>query len=116
MMERFEIDDEEEYYEDGSELFSEDLSNIIGMIEDDIQPDLDLSDAKDKALYDRLEEVKKDKKVLQELKDFCIDKVNESERIINYISDYSISELGDMDGIWNEFGDILREAIIEYLG
>ena len=113
-MEKYEVEDEE-YYEDGSELFSEDLSNIVGMIEDDIQPDLDLTNVDDKALYDKLEELKKDEKRLLELKDFCIDKVNMSERIINYISDYTISELGDMDGIWNEFGDILREAIIEYL-
>ena len=115
MKERYEIDDEE-YYEDGSELFSEDFSNIVGMIEDDILPDLDLNDTNDRSLYYRLEEVKKDDKVLQELKDFCIDRVNMSERIINYISDYTISELGDMDGIWNEFGDILRDAIIEYIG
>ena len=113
-MERYEVEDDE-FYEDGSELFSEDLSNIVGTIEDDIQPDLDLADADDKALYDKLEEAKKDEKLLQEIKEHCIDKVNESERIINYISDYTVSELGDMDGIWNEFGDILRDAIIEFL-
>ena len=113
-MERYEMEDEE-FYEDGSELFSEDFSNIVGMIEDDIQPDLDLNNAEDKALNAKLEELKKDEKRLRELKDFCIDRVNMSERIINYISDYTISELGDMDGIWNEFGDTLRDAIIEYL-
>lgn len=114
-MKEYEIENEDEYYEDGSELFSEDLSNIVGMIEDDIQPDLDLTNVDDKALYDKLEEVKKDEKLLQEIKDFCIDKVCDSERINNYLSDYTVSQLGDMDGIWNTFGDILREAIIEYL-
>ena len=114
-MKEYEIENEEEYYEDGSELFSEDLSNIVGMIEDDIQPDLDLTNADDKVLYDKLEEAKKDEKLLQEIKEHCIDKVCDNELINNYISDYTVSELGDMDGIWNEFGDILREAIIEYL-
>ena len=104
---------EEEFYNDGSELFCEDLSNITGMIED-IQLDLDLDTETDKTLNSKLEEALKDENVLRELKDFCIDKVCDSERISNYISDYTISELGDMDGIWNTFGDILEEAIIEY--
>ena len=63
-MKKYEIECEEEYYEDGSELFSNDLSNIVGLIEDVIQPDLDLTDEKDKALYDELEVVKKDTELL----------------------------------------------------
>ena len=113
MMKEYEIDNEEEFYNDGSELFSEDLSNITGTIEN-IQLGLDLNNETDKALNNKLEEALKNDKTLQELKDFCIDKVCDSERISNYIADYSISELGDMDGIWNTFGDILEEAIVEY--
>ena len=112
-MNRYEMDNEEEFYNDGSELFSEDLTNITGTIES-IQLDLDLTNETDKALNSKLEEALKDESLLSELKEFCIDKVCDSERIDNYISDYTISELGDMDGIWNTFGDILEEAIIEY--
>ena len=66
-MDKYEIDNEEEFYNDGSELFSEDLSNITGTIEDVIQPELDLTNADDKALFDKLEEAKKDEKLLQEI-------------------------------------------------
>ena len=106
-------DEEEDFYEDGSELFSEDLSNIIGVIED-IKEELDLSDRDDKLMYDKMTEVLTDTKTLQEIKELCVDRVCDSDTICNYISDYSVSELGDMDGIWNEFGDILRETIYEY--
>jgi hypothetical protein len=45
-----------------------------------------------------------------------MDRVCDSETINNYITDYTIAELGDMDGIWNTFGDILRDTIYEYFG
>ena len=105
--------DDEEYYEDGSELFMEDMSNIEGTI-DDILEDLDLDESKEKELYDKLIEAKKNSEIMEELKSACIDKICDSDTICNYISDYSISELGDMDGIWNTFGDILRDTICEY--
>jgi hypothetical protein len=106
-------DDEEEYYEDGTELFNEDLSNITGVIES-ILEDLDPSDSDEKILYDKLVKVKEDQEELLEIKNFCMDRVCNNNTICNYISDYTVSELGDMDGIWNEFGDILRDSIYEY--
>ena len=109
----FEEPDDGEYYNDGSELFMEDLSNIEGTI-DDILLDLELDRPKDKDLFNKLLKAKKDKNTLEELKSVCIDKVCDSDTISNYISDYSISELGDIDGIWNTFGDILRNTIFEY--
>ena len=109
----FEDPDDEEYYEDGSELFMDGFSNIEGVIED-IGMDLDLTDPQEKALYDKLVVARKDPKVLEELKSICMDRVCDNDTISNYISDYTVSELGDMDGIWNTFGDILRETIYEY--
>lgn len=109
----FDEPDDEEYYNDGSELFMLDLSNVEGTI-DDILEDLDLDEPKEKELHDKLIEVKKDKDTLEDIKLKCIDEVCDSETICNYISDYSISELGDMDGIWNVFGDILRDTVYEY--
>ena len=106
-------DEEEEYYEDGSELFCEDLSNITGVIEY-IMEDLDKSDTKEKLMYDKMSSALTDTKTLQEIKELCIDRVCDSDTICNYISEYSVYELGNMDGIWNEFGDILRESIYEY--
>ena len=106
-------EEEEEFYGDGSELFSTDLSNITGVIED-IKEDLDLSDRDDKLMYDKMTKVLTDTNTLKEIKELCVDRVCDSDTICNYISDYSVSELGDMDGIWNEFGDILRETIYEY--
>jgi hypothetical protein len=105
--------EEEEFYEDGSELFSTDLSNITGMIED-MKEELDLSDPDEKLIYEKMTKVLTDTETLQEIKNICVDRVCDSDTICNYISDYSVSELGDMDGIWNEFGDILRETIYEY--
>ena len=109
----FEDPDDEEYYEDGSELFMDGFSNIEGAIED-IGMVLDLTDPQEKALYDKLVVARKDPKVLEELKSICMDRVCDNDTISNYISDYTVSELGDMDGIWNTFGDILRETIYEY--
>jgi hypothetical protein len=106
-------DVDDEYYEDGSELFSLDLSNITGTI-DEIRCNLDLTDPQEKYLYDKLGETLQDPKVLEDIKSVCIDRVCDNNTIINYISDYTVSELGDMDGIWNTFGDILRETIYEY--
>ena len=110
-----EFDEDEEFYEDGSELFMSDLSNIEGTI-DDILEDLDLSNPDEKNLHDKLLKVKDDKETLEDIKSVCIDKVCDNDTICHYISDYTIYELGDMDGIWNEFGDILRETIYEYFG
>jgi hypothetical protein len=104
---------DEEYYEDGSELFMLDLSNIEGTI-DDILVDLDLDEPKERELYNKLIKVKKDRDTLEDIKLKCIDNVCDNDTICNYISDYSISELEDMDGIWNVFGDILRDTIYEY--
>jgi hypothetical protein len=109
----FDEPNDDEYYEEGSELFMDDFSNIEGVI-DDISTDLDLTDPQEKALYDKLVEAWKDPKVLEEVKSICIDRVCDNDTISNYISDYTVSELGDMDGIWNTFGDILRETIYEY--
>ena len=106
-------DIDDEYYEDGTELFNLDLSNIEGTIESIIE-ELDLTELDEKELYDKLVRVKDDKKVLSELKEICMDNVCNSDIISNYISDYSVSELGNMDGIWNEFGDILRETVYKY--
>jgi hypothetical protein len=106
-------DIDDEYYEDGTELFSLDLSNIEGTIESIIE-ELDLTEPDEKELYNKLVRVKDDKTVLSELKEICMDNVCNSDIISNYISDYSVSELGDMDGIWNEFGDILRETVYKY--
>jgi hypothetical protein len=105
--------EDDEYYEDASELFAEDNSNIIGVIES-ILEDLDLSNPEEKVLFDKLTKVKSDETVLKELKDYCIDHVCDSEEINNYIYDFTVSELGDMDGIWNEFGDVLRDSIYKY--
>lgn len=105
--------EDDEYYEDGSELFMEDNSNIIGVIES-ILEDLDLSNPEEKVLFDKLTKVKSDETVLKELKEYCVDQVCNSEEINNYICDFTVSELGDMDGIWNEFGDILRDSIYKY--
>jgi hypothetical protein len=110
-----EFDEDEEFYEDGSELFSSDLSNIEGTI-DDILEDLDLNNPDEKDLHDKLLKVKDDKETLEDIRSVCIDRVCDSDTICHYISDYTIYELGDMDGIWNEFGDILRETIYEYFG
>ena len=109
----FDEPNDEEYYNDGSELFMEDTSNIEGTI-DDILQDLDPSNPKETELYNKLIDVKKDKNILEDIKSKCIDKVCDSETVCNYLSDYSISELGDMDGIWNVFGDILRDTVYEY--
>jgi hypothetical protein len=106
-------DDDEEYYENGTELFSEDLSNIIGMIED-ILEDLDLTEENEKVLRDKLIKVKEDPEILQDIKNFCMDRVCDNDTICDYISDYTVSELGDMDGIWNEFMDTIRDSIYEY--
>jgi hypothetical protein len=108
-----EEEDNDEYYEDGTELFNEDLSNIIGVIES-ILEDLDLSDEEEKELHSKLIKVKDDTETLQDIKNFCMDRVCDNDTICNYISDYTVSELGDMDGIWNEFGDTLRDSIYEY--
>lgn len=106
-------DEEDEYYEDGSELFMEDNSNIVGVIEDIIE-DLDLTNPEEKVLFDKLNKVKSDENVLKELKEYCVNRVCENKSISDYITDYTVSELGDMDGIWNTFGDILRDSIYEY--
>ena len=109
----FDEPDDEEYYNDGSELFSLDLSNVEGTV-DDILEDLNPEDPKEKRFIDVLLNLKKSPHMLEDLKNKCIDNVCDSETICNYISDYSISELGDMDGIWNVFGDILRDTVYEY--
>ena len=106
-------DEDEEYYEDGTELFNEDLSNITGMIKD-ILEDLDPTVEDEKVLRDKLLKVKDDPEVLQDIKNFCMDRVCNNDTICNYISDFTVSELGEIDGIWNEFGDTLRESIYEY--
>jgi hypothetical protein len=106
-------DEDEEYYEDGTELFSDDLSNIVGMIED-ILEDLDLTEENEKVLHDKLIKVKDDPEILQDIKNFCMDRVCDNDTICNYISDYTVYELGDMDGIWNEFMDTIRDSIYEY--
>jgi hypothetical protein len=109
----YDDEDDDEFYEDGSELFMEDYSNIIGVI-DDILEDLDLTNTEEKVLFDKLNIVKSDENILKEIKEYCIDRVCDSKVICDYITEYTISELGDMDGIWNEFGDILRDSIYEY--
>jgi hypothetical protein len=75
---------------------------------------LDPTDEEEKILHDKLLTVKDDTKELQKIKEFCMDRVCDSNTICNYISDFTVSELGNMDGIWNEFGDILRDSIYEY--
>jgi hypothetical protein len=108
-----EEEDDDEYYLDGTELFDEGLSNIIGTIES-ILEDLDLTEENEKVLHDKLIKVKEDPEILQDIKNFCMDRVCDNDTICNYISDYTVSELGDMDGIWNEFMDTIRDSIYEY--
>ena len=109
---------EDEYYEDGSELFASDYSNITGVIEDIIE-DIDQYSAPDdeaaKAKKEKLTSVLNDPEQLEALKDLAVAKVCDNEIIINYISDYTIRELSDIDGIWNEFGDCLESAIYEFI-
>ena len=106
-------DEEEEYYEDGTELFNEDMSNVTGMIED-ILEDLDPTVEDDKVLRNKLLKVKDDPETLQEIKNFCMDRVCNNDTICNYISEFTVSELGEIDGIWNVFGDVLRDSIYEF--
>lgn len=105
---------DEEFYNDGSELFDTECSNVVGVIEDMIE-DLDSSDPEDEVTKKKLTDLLNNPEQLEELKDLAVNRVCDNEIINNYINDYSISELGDMDGIWNEFGDCLESAIYEFI-
>jgi hypothetical protein len=105
-------EDDGEYYSDGSELFSEET--IPGVIDDLLINDDFTDDEEEKRVYSKMRSQKDDPKVLEELKELCVKKVCDNEKIINYISDFTISELGDMDGLWNEFSDILEDTIFDY--
>ena len=105
--------DEADFYEEPSELFNSDYSNIIGLMSDMLD-ELDTTDTNEKALYNKIVKFLKHPEQHDEIKQMSIDAVNGSDTIWDYISEYSCAELGEMDGIWNEFGDILRDVIYEY--
>ena len=105
-------DEDEEHYEDGSELFNEDT--ISGVIEDLLINKDYTEDEEELSVYEKMSRSKDDPTVLKELEDICVQTVCDNEKISNYISEYTISELGDMDGIWNLFGEILEDTIYNY--
>ena len=103
----------EDFYNDPSELFSEDYSNVIELVRETVT-DLDMNDLEDRILYFKMMWFLKHPEMWEELKQMSIDRVCDSDTIWDYITSYSISELGNMDGIWNEFEDILHEVIDDY--
>lgn len=110
-----EDEDEEDFYEDPSELFDSDYSNVIGLMSDMLD-ELDITDTNEKALHNKIVKFLKHPEQHDEIKQMSVDAVNDSDTIWDYISEYSCAELGEMDGIWNEFGDILRGVIYKYFG
>ena len=107
-------DPEEEYYDDPSELFPDDGLITVKEEVKGIMSDLDLSVVDEKAFHEVLSEVFFSHELLVNLTTFVVDKVCDSDTLWNYINDYTVHELGNMDGIWNCFGDTIREAIYNY--
>lgn len=106
--------EDEELYNDGSELFDSERSNVVGVIEAMIE-DLDPSDPEYEITKKKLTDLLNNPEQLEELKDLAVNRVCDNDTINSYISDYTISELGDMDGIWNEFGDCLESVVHEFI-
>ena len=102
-----------EFYTNPSELFFEDYSNVIELVEELITY-LDMDILEDRIRYFKMGWFLSHPEMWEELKQMSVDRVCDSDIIWNYITNYSISELGDMDGIWNEFGDILNSVIEDY--
>lgn len=111
----FDLDFVNDYYSSPSELFSSGLDEVEGTIEDIIST-LDLNEPKEKEYYDTFTKVLKDPDKLVDIKNYCMDKIENDDTIYKYISDYTISDLGEMDSFWDLFSDIILNSVCEYFG
>lgn len=102
-----------DYFKDGSELFNADYSNILLSIES-LLTDLDISDEKEKAFYDRLEQIKEEPETLEAIKNLSIVAVCNNISISKYILKYKMSEIENMKEVWDEFGSIVQDTICKY--